>query len=341
MTGYSSSTISVLAVDNQGNITVPTNSDLSLGSGLLLNAVSIDQAGQNLFVADETSGIIPVSISVNGASVTLTQGVTLASPTTGCAYVVTNPAQGSSNIFTADNASVSALDFTSGGVLSLDNSISADNFGFLAGGGNPGGIAIDSQGQNLYIASNMDYGCWQFSLSGATLTDTGNMAYSDSTNNGPMCCAVDQGSNNLVVGNDDGSIEVYPLSGGLSSYSNTGAGIQGSTVTGACVNALAFDPTGSYIVTANGQSNDASLFTYDGTQGAANFVTTATGLTNPSSVIFDPDQSTPVVFIANTGAQQSSIAAFNYNPNGFTPLNNGTPFPTSANVAGPMGMVIQ
>ncbi len=338
MTGFSSSTLSALALDGQGNITVPAGSDVSLGSGLMLNSVAIDRAGENLYVAEENSGIYPVALSFSGRSVTMTAGNVVASGSGGCLYVVTDPAPGSANIFTSDGASASAFDCSSAG-LKLDNSLQAGGSSGWLAYGPPGGLSVDPQARYLYIASDTDEGTWQIPLSGVTIGTPGNLAGSQSSNMGPDCCLVDPSNQNLVVGNDDGTIEVFSLSGGLAENSNQGP-IQGGS-TGGSIMAIAFDPTGSYFATANGPSNDVCLFSYDGNSGSANIASTAIGLNNTTGVIFNPDASTPVVYFANTGASPASIAAFKYGRNTLDLLNNGRPFPTSANVAGPTGMAIK
>ena len=102
------------------------------------------------------------------------------------------------------------------------------------------------------------------------------------------------------------------------------------------------DPTGSYVATANGPSNDACLFTYDGGLGSATLAATVTGLADSIGAIFHPDQNTPVVYFANTGASpgSSTIAAFTYSGATLTPLA-GSPFATSTTLAGPSGMAIK
>jgi 6-phosphogluconolactonase (cycloisomerase 2 family) len=330
--------VSALAIDSTGAISLPTNSDLSLGSGLSLDNMAIDTTNDLLFVTEENSGVYPITLKSSGTSMTMTVGTVVASGTTGCAYVVAGPA-GSNTIFTSDSSSVSAFTYTSSGALTLSNSQQSGGSSGWLSAGPPSGIAIDPQGQNLYVASSTDEGTWQLPLTKSTIGTPGNMASSDDYNYGPACCAVDTTNSNVVVGNGDGTIEIYSLSGGLASTANGNGEITGSTATGATIVDVAFDPSGNYLVTANGGSNDVTLFTYDSNQGAANaVVSTSVASSGPTNVVFNPDLK--IVYVANGGSTPATMSAFTYGPTSLTPLN-GSPFALSATVGGPSGVAIK
>ena len=133
-----------------------------------------------IFVAEEMP-VDPVTISTSGSSVTHyrggmgRRGTSRDAPTSSV-----DPVQGSNTIFTSDTASVSAFTYTSTGALTLNNSQLATSSGLPPGGGNPRGVAIDPQAQNLYVAVDTDVGTWQFPVSGSTLSAATNHGDSDS-----------------------------------------------------------------------------------------------------------------------------------------------------------------
>ena len=91
-------------------------------------------------------------------------------------------------------------------------------------------------------------------------------------------------------------------------------------------------------MTANGPTNDVTLFTFD-SGGSANYVTSI-GLAGagPSQVLFHPNGT--VVYATNTTSNPATITAFTVSATALTPLP-GAPFAMSANVKGPSGMAIK
>jgi WD40 repeat protein len=191
----------------------------------------------------------------------------------------------------------------------------------------------------MFATSGADWTTWQVPLSGSQLqTPLTTGGASSDTTNGPAGTAINPQGTFIASGNTDGSVDIFAVSGGTIAGSPTQT-VQATNGANPNVMGLAFDPTGSYLVTANGPSNDVTLFTFDSSQGAAN----STGElvlpgSSPAQVLFHPNGT--IVYVSNAGSNPATISGFTVTPTGLQPLP-GAPFALSANVKGPTGLAIK
>jgi DNA-binding beta-propeller fold protein YncE len=284
-------------------------------------------------VASEANGIYPVAITASGSSITLTAGAPVAGATSNSEFLAVDPTPGSSVLYSADGGSISGFTFTSAGALTMVSSQLGTYSGFFGYGG-PTGLCVDSTGTSVFASSGGDLGVWPFPASAGMLSAPGKEAKS-SASNGPNQIVLNPQGTYLVAGNTDGTIDAFPVSGAKLSKAKT---TSASSNPNANVIGLAFDPTGSFLVTANGASDDVTLFSFSGGVASAIGNPTAITGTGPAGVIFDP--SGTVAYVANTGASPASISAFSVSTSGLTPLA-GSPFALPASDSGPSGMVIK
>jgi DNA-binding beta-propeller fold protein YncE len=304
--------------------------------------MAIDKPGNNLFVTDQYKGVFPISVATQGSSVTLGASNVVPTTTTGGRYVALDPT--ASELLTSDNDSISAFSFNAN-VTVVSSRRSDPATGFLSFG-EPGGLCVDSAGANVYVADPGLGRIWQLPLVGGQLLPPASSAIGAaalSTN--PSIYNAFKGANDvvltpagdfLVAGNTDGTVEVFPITAGALGSSR--GGHPASARLHANVTALAFDPTGGYLVTANGGADDVTLFQFS----SGNVVYAGTNVvipgSGPNSVLFHPNGN--VVYVANTASLPATISAFTFGPSGLAPLP-GSPFPLPATAAGPTGLAIK
>jgi 6-phosphogluconolactonase (cycloisomerase 2 family) len=155
--------------------------------------------------------------------------------------------------------------------------------------------------------------------------------------------ALDPQGVNLYTGNADGTVSIFQVSvSGTATLVVPSVSVEPPAVAGASVVGIAVDPTGQWVVTANGPSGDVSLLQVaPGPVPTLTLVGTPYSLTNPAAqptpaaVVFNGHGT--VVYVANSGT--NDISALSVSSSGLTPLP-GSPFALPSGDTGPVSLAV-
>jgi 6-phosphogluconolactonase (cycloisomerase 2 family) len=297
------------------------------------------QTSQAVYPPAYDSAVMPIEIS-NGV---LTLGAPLVVTGGNSTGVAVDP-QGDV-VFTANTAptgagQLAAFTYASGtGALTAASSVGQGTTG------GPVSLAIDPTGTFAYCVDTTDSTVQVFGVdtggfvAGFTSSPVVNPA-------APNCVILDPAGQCLYTGNANGTVSAYsiPTPGHLTYVSTTSVEPAHSILT-AKVQSLAIDPTGSYIVTANGTSDDVSMLSVSRSSTAPAIVLTLTGTpysiasataaVAPVSVTYNANGMT--VYVANSAA--NSISALIVNSTGLAPLP-GSPFALPAGDTTPCAVAV-
>jgi 6-phosphogluconolactonase (cycloisomerase 2 family) len=213
--------------------------------------------------------------------------------------------------------------------------------------GPPTAAAIDSSGTFMYYVNPSD------GKLGALGVDSGGFVVGPTfpitmTANPANVLVLDPKGEFVCTGNVDGTVALYAITApGTTAAVGTGVSAEpAGSLLSASIQAIAIDPTGTYVVTANGPSDDVSLLVV--TRGASGpslalagspYALATPGVagaaTTPSAVVFNANGQ--VVYVANSGA--NNISALSVSRSGLTALP-GSPFSLPANDTTPMSLAV-
>jgi 6-phosphogluconolactonase (cycloisomerase 2 family) len=224
--GAVNGSISAFANSGSGSLTSVPNSPFSAGNAPY--GIAVDPANQLVFATTAFQHYLWVyTIGSDGSLTTVNQYSTGSEPYGVAVY----PLGGASGgfVYTADSIAntISAFSYDGSGNLTALTT-------YAAGNTQPEGIAIDPQGQYLYVANFADNNVTTFSIdsqSGA-LTQMGTVltGYINNNNPGPIAVIVDpSGQFVYVVNNADGSVSLFSASAGVLTLVNTYAAGAGAT----------------------------------------------------------------------------------------------------------------
>jgi DNA-binding beta-propeller fold protein YncE/uncharacterized membrane protein len=275
-----------------GGLSQISGSPFPVGSGNGPAGMAIDPAGKFLFLAHANlNSIFAFTRDANTGAVTSVPGSPFPAATNPF-HVVVHPSGGflyASN-YNDPMGSISAytIDATTGALTPIAGSPFATQAGFPG----PGRLAIDPGGKFLYVGLdgtvNANHFVAAFSIDSSTGALTPIAGSPFPTGKGPLNVAVDPSGKYLYTANSfDNTISAFaidPATGALNSVSGspfaTGA-------PGGFPFALAMDPAGMYLYTANQGANNISGLNIIGTTGALTAIPGSpfAGVTNPFDLV--------------------------------------------------------
>jgi 6-phosphogluconolactonase (cycloisomerase 2 family)/uncharacterized membrane protein len=271
-----------------GGLTPISGSPFPVGSGNGPAGMAIDSAGKFLFLAHANlNGIFAFTRDANTGALTLVLGSPFAAGTNPF-HVTVHP---SANFLYASNSndpmgSISAytIDPTTGALHEIAGSPFATQAGFPG----PGRITIEPGGKFLYVglggSVNVNHFVAAFSIDPSTGALTPVPGSPFSTGNGSFSVAVDQSGKYLYTANAfDNTISAFAIDAGTGALSS----VSGSPFTTGAVGgfpfALALDPAGMFLYTANQGSDNISGLSINVTTGSLTLISGSpfAGVTNP------------------------------------------------------------
>lgn len=327
-----------------------------------VNTIAVDPTNSVLFAAGYTtaaiyppstsSGILPIALALG----TLTPGTftvggsassgqVLIDPTSSCAFTL-DTGGGVTPAGTTPAGGITSFTYGAGGTA-LAQGISVA-FGTL---GAPTAAVIDPAGVFLYAVDSADMTLSALGIdSGGFVAGTNPPVLTSSV--GALSITLDPLGTTLVTGNSDGTVSIYSLgAAGVATLALPGTSVEPAGFTPASASvapsvlSVAIDPTGTYLVTANGASNDVSLIQLANASPAATGPLvgapyaypglTAGATATPASVIWNANGTT--VYVANSTA--NTISALQVSATGLTPLA-GSPFALPAGDTTPASLAV-
>lgn len=189
-------TLTPLNINSNGSLSTPSGSTAIQVTGTASGLV-IDPAGQHLYVALGTTGILTVTINSDG---TLTPNTgNIVSPS-GTAISFTHLAitPNGKSLYATANGGVVAFVFTTNGIPQALNSGSV-----ITTGTNPSGAAVDANSSFLYVTNQASDKVSSFSITNSGLITQITGSPFD-TGSGPTGVAVSSNSNFVFVSNSQG-----------------------------------------------------------------------------------------------------------------------------------------
>lgn len=344
-----SNTITTLALDPvtgapSNPVSVSLYGSMIPGAAVFhVNAIAADPTGTLLFAAGYTTravyppttdaALLPIQV----AKGVLTPGTYLPTGAKGASNgVVVSPV--TSTVFTLDaysspvttpggttsNGGLTAFTYDATGTLTPGTSVT------LGTTGAPTGAAIDATGTFLYAADAADQILFPLGIDAAGFVAGTNPAPSPVQTSGPVSVCLASSANTLVTGNVNGTFSVWGFLGAGAvqlSYPNTP--VVPAVAVGQPVLSVALDPTGSFLVTADGSTADVSLFWINNLPIAPQTTQWQYPFQNagaiPTSVVWNANGA--VVYVTDQGA--NTITALQAGPTGLTAIGSPVALPAS------------
>jgi hypothetical protein len=339
--------ITTFRLDSTGIPSAPADTQLManppLPGGGIFHVVSIttDPSGQFLICAGNQTravlvgGNLPAVLPIQLASGTLTPGTAV----TGKAGVSIGVVATANVVIAVTSASQGTLDSytyaTPGGAVTAGTSMQQGT------SGPPAAAVIDPTATYVYCVNPIDQTAQAFPIdTGGFITGGVMLPAAIPTPARAQALVIDPFGYNIFLGNSDGTISSFQIA----SPGQLAAGVTSIPVepTGAAANAsiqsIAIDPTGTYLVTANGPSGDVSLLQIAATGitlVGKPYATPNAAIDLPASVAFN--QGGNVVYVANAGT--STISALALTSAGLAPLP-GSPFALPAGDTVPASLAV-
>jgi 6-phosphogluconolactonase (cycloisomerase 2 family)/uncharacterized membrane protein len=275
-----------------GKLTSISGSPFPVGSGNGPSGMAIDSAGKFLFLAHANlNGIFAFTRDKNTGALALVPGSPFAAGAS-TMHVLVDP---SDRFLYASNyndsmGAISAyqIDPITGGLTAIAGSPFPTQVGYPG----PAQLAVEPSGKFLYVGLggtvNANHFVAAFSIDPSTGSLTPVPGSPFTAGNGAFRVAVDRSGKYLYASNSfDNNISAFTIDGATGSLSGVSGSPFGSGASGGFPFALALDPKGEFLYTANQGSNNISAFLIDGTTGALTPVTDSpfAGITNPFDLI--------------------------------------------------------
>jgi 6-phosphogluconolactonase len=202
---------------------------------------------------------------------------------------------------------------------------------FAANGAGPAALAVDPDGQFLFVANNASNSVSMYSINATTgaLAPTG---FAIAAGVGPVAVTVDPTDHFVYVANlTSNTISAYMISG-----STLIPVVDAPFSAGAGPAALAIDPNGNFLYVTNFNGNTISVFLIDQANGMLSAVSGSpfgTGA-GPVSIAIDPTDA--FAYVSNNSAGSIAEYALNATTGALTPVA-GSPIAAGTN---PLGLTI-
>lgn len=286
---FTGAAIDGLAINPATGALTPINgSPFPVGTGNGPGGMAIDPAGKFLFLAHANlNGIFAFTRDANTGALTLVPGSPFAAGASPF-HVTVHP---SGNFLYASNlndpmGSISAytIDPTTGALTEIAGSPFATQAGFPG----PGRIAIEPGGKFLYVglggSVNANHLVAALSVDTSTGVLTAVPGSPFATGNGPFSIAVDQSGKYLYTANShDNTISAFTIDAATGVITPVSGSPFATGAVGGFPFALAMDPAGMFLYTANQGSDNISGLSINATTGALKPILGSpfVGVTNP------------------------------------------------------------
>jgi 6-phosphogluconolactonase (cycloisomerase 2 family) len=274
-----------------GGLTPISGSPFPVGSGNGPSGMAIDSAGKFLFLAHANlNSIFAFTRDANTGALSSVSGSPFSAGSAPM-HLVVNP---SGTFLYASNyndqmGSISA--YTINPTTGALNEITGSPFATQVGFPGPGHLAIEPGGKFLYVGLggtvNANHFVAAFSIDSSTGGLTSVPGSPFATGNGPFSIAVDPSGMYLYTANShDNTVSAFSLNAATGALTSVSGSPFATGAVGGFPFALAMDPSGTFLYTANQGSNNISGFGINSTTGALTPVPGApfSGVMNPNDL---------------------------------------------------------